>query len=86
MRERGDCDCLHEPFMYYYYIGHGNKEMPHFNADESRPTEFKTILEDLNKRFQKQAVFAKDMAYYVYPRITEFPEIAKEATHLFLNT
>ena len=29
MRERGDFDCLHEPFMYHYYIG----EKP----EESRP-------------------------------------------------
>ena len=28
MRERGDLDCLHEPFMYYYYVGLGKRELP----------------------------------------------------------
>ena len=33
MRERGDCQCFHEPFMYYYYVHCGERQFPHFDVD-----------------------------------------------------
>ncbi len=35
MRERGDFDCLHEPFLHYYYLQKTRKSLRHFN-DEQR--------------------------------------------------
>lgn len=40
MRERGDFECLHEPFLYYYYEHLGKKSLPHFDADANHPREF----------------------------------------------
>ena len=32
MRERGDLDCAHEPFMYDYYVHRKRRVMPHFDV------------------------------------------------------
>ena len=84
MRERGDLDCLHEPFMYYYYVGLGKKILPHANLDIGRPTDFEDIVEDMLGRAEASAVFFKDMGYYVLPEIYEHPDLASRFTHLLL--
>lgn len=84
MRERGDCQCMHEPFMYYYYIHLGKKKMPHFKVEQNRPTDFDDIVSMLFAAAQSCAVFSKDMAYYVLPEIQRHPELAHELKHVFL--
>ncbi len=38
MRERGDLDCAHEPFIYDYYVHRKIRVMPHFDVQEGHPT------------------------------------------------
>ncbi len=84
MRERGDCHCMHEPFMYYYYVHLGKKEMPHFKVERNRPTGFDDIVNMLFEAAEKSVVFSKDMAYYVLPEIHRHPELAHTLNHVFL--
>lgn len=71
MRERGDLDCLHEPFMYDYYVHRQRREMPHFEAQEDHPTRYEDIRDMLLARAEAGPVFFKDMSYYVMPHILE---------------
>jgi hypothetical protein len=84
MRERGDCHCLHEPFLYYYYLHLGRKQFPHFDADPDRPTGFMDIVAMMRRQSEAGTVFAKDMAYYVLPEIFDHPELASAFHHAFL--
>ena len=43
MRARGDLDCLHEPFMYDYYINRSTRQMPHFDAMDEHPKSYEAI-------------------------------------------
>lgn len=84
MRERGDCQCMHEPFMYYYYVHLARKTMPHFEAEEDRPSDFDAIVEQMFEAARHTPVFSKDMAYYVLPEIYRHPDLAHELEHVFL--
>lgn len=84
MRERGDLDCLHEPFMYYYYLGLDKKVFPHSRLDPARPTGFDDIVSDLYRRAAASPVFFKDMGFYVVPEIFRHPELAGDIRHLIL--
>ena len=84
MRERGDLDCLHEPFMYYYYLGLGRRELPHADLEDGRLTAFDDIVSDLRRRRAEKPVFFKDMGYYVVPRIFEQPALATTMDHVIL--
>ena len=61
MRERGDLECLHEPFMYFYYVERRVREMPHFDVDPAQPTTYESIREHLLEKTERQAVFIKDI-------------------------
>ena len=84
MRERGDCTCFHEAFMYYYYVHLAKREFPFFDVEQNRPREFGDIIEMMQTASAKGPVFAKEMAYYVIPEITQHPDLASEFSHLFL--
>jgi hypothetical protein len=84
MRERGDLDCAHEPFMYHYYIHRRVREMPHFTPDPGHPISYQEIRDMLLERAERQAVFFKDMAYYVMPHILEDTAFCGRLTHCFL--
>ena len=84
MRERGDCECHHEPFMYDYYVHRAIRSMPHFDPDDSRCKSYDEICEDLASNSQQRTVFFKDMSYYVVPRLFENPDFALRITNLFL--
>lgn len=84
MRERGDFHCMHEPFMYYYYVHLGKKRLPHFEIEAGRPSDFNDILTMLFESAQKSPVFSKDMAYYVLPEIYQYPALANNLSHFFL--
>ena len=84
MRERGDLDCAHEPFMYDYYVHRKIRVMPHFDVQEGYPTRYEDIRDMLLSRASTRPVFFKDMAYYVLPRILEDEEFLNRLTHGFL--
>lgn len=84
MRERGDLDCLHEPFMYYYYIERQVRAMPYFDVDASQPVNYQDIAQALYDRAQNSPVFFKDMSYYVIPEILNDEALLIRLTHSFL--
>ena len=84
MRERGDLDCAHEPFMYDYYLHRKVREMPHFDPEEGHPLDYDSIRDDLLDRAKAGPVFFKDMAYYVVPRLLSDDAFRDRLTHAFL--
>ncbi len=84
MRERGDLNCFHEPFIYYYYLCLGVKSLPHFDIDTTQPSNFGEIVEHLKKHATTNPIFFKDMSYYVVPEIFQHNELSKLITHMFL--
>ncbi len=84
MRERGDFDCLHEPFLHYYYIERSEKGLPHFDSEQEHPTSYAATRDLILQRARQSPVFAKDMSYYVIPEILEDDEFCRCARHCFL--
>ncbi|WP_127115356.1 hypothetical protein [Shimia sediminis] len=84
MRERGDLDCAHEPFMYDYYVHRKVREMPHFDVDPTHPQDYAGIRDMLLRRADKAPVFFKDMSYYVMPHVLEDTSFSDRLIHAFL--
>ncbi|MDQ2067628.1 hypothetical protein Q9295_14715 [Xinfangfangia sp. CPCC 101601] len=84
MRERGDLDCAHEPFMYDYYVHRGIRVMPHFDVRPDHPVAYQAIRDHLLERSEKGPVFFKDMSYYVMPHILEDAAFAGRLVNSFL--
>jgi hypothetical protein len=84
MCERGDLDCLHEPFMYDYYVHRRAGHMPHFDLQPDHPVRYQDIRTMLLERAGAGPVFVKDMAYYVTPHLMEDAEFRDRLTHAFL--
>lgn len=84
MRARGDFDCLHEPFMYDYYINRSKRQMPHFDAMDAHPKSYDAIRAMILEKAEKGPVFLKDMSYYVMPHIAEDQAFFARITHSFL--
>ena len=84
MRERGDLDCAHEPFMYDYYVARRVRVMPLFEVEPDRPADYEAIRDHLLARAEVGPVFFKDMSYYVVPRIFDDPDFAGRLTNAFL--
>lgn len=84
MRERGDCSCFHEPFMYDYYIHRGVRAMPHFDVEPDRPVAYAEIRNHLLEAAESATVFIKDMSYYVVPALFDDTAFAQRLTHAFL--
>ncbi len=84
MRERGDLDCAHEPFMYDYYVNRQTRQMPHFDVQDNHPVDYASIRDMLLQRADKRTVFFKDMSYYVMPHILEDTEFQDRLVNCFL--
>lgn len=84
MRERGDFDCLHEPFLHYYYLERTGKGLPHFDTEDDHPTSYADTRDLILERAESMPVFAKDMSYYVMPEILEDAEFCRRIRHCFL--
>lgn len=84
MRERGDLTCLHEPFMYHYYIGEGRGAFPGFVVDPAHATEYAAIRDMLVAKAEHGPVCFKDMPYYVMPQIADDSAFMARLTHAFL--
>jgi hypothetical protein len=84
MRERGDFDCLHEPFLRYYYLRRTGKPLPHFDDAQDHPCSYEETREMILERAAKAPVFAKDMSYYVMPEILRDEAFCRRLRHCFL--
>ena len=85
MRERGDLECLHEPFLYYYYVHSNQRKFAHFDEDRHpHPLDFEDIIAHLRQKARTRPVFFKDMGYYVLPTIYQYAAFARQLRHLFL--
>jgi hypothetical protein len=84
MRARGDLDCLHEPFMYDYYVNRSTRQMPHFDAMDEHPKNYDAIRDMILARADDGPVFFKDMSYYVVPHLLADETFLNRVTHSFL--
>lgn len=84
MRARGDLDCLHEPFMYDYYVNRSTRQMPHFDAMDEHPKSYEAIRDMILARAERGPVFFKDMSYYVMPHMLADTAFFARVTHSFL--
>ncbi|MEM6579170.1 MAG: hypothetical protein AAF678_11815 [Pseudomonadota bacterium] len=84
MRERGDLDVLHEPFMYHHYLTRADGLFADFQPEPGHPTRYEDIRQMILTRSQVQPVFFKDMAYYVDADLPRDPDFAGAMTHAFL--
>ena len=84
MRERGDLNCFHEPYMYYYYVERAVRVMPLFDVDPEKPKSYEAIRDMLLEAGEAGPVFFKDMSYYVLPRLLDDRDFAERLTHTFL--
>ncbi len=84
MRARGDLSCLHEPFMYDYYINRSTRQMPHFDAMDDHPRSYDAIRDMILARAEQGPVFFKDMSYYVVPHMLADESFLDRVTHSFL--
>lgn len=84
MRERGDLDCAHEPFMYDYYVHRKAGTMPLFDVQSDQPTAYADIRDMLLNRAASGPVFFKDMSYYILPYLADDVEFAARLTNVFL--
>ncbi|MEY8839746.1 hypothetical protein AB9K41_12030 [Cribrihabitans sp. XS_ASV171] len=84
MRERGDLDCLHEPFMYDYYVHRKVREVPGFDVQPDHPQDYEAIRDMILERAEAGPVFFKDMSYYVVPRILQDAGFLDRLSNMFL--
>jgi len=84
MRARGDFECLHEPFMYHYYLNQQHREMPYFEPKQDHPVTYSGVRDMIFAKAKKSAVFFKDMAYYIDSDIITDALFCKSVTHCFL--
>ena len=84
MRERGDLHCLHEPFMYHYYINLKLRKMPFFEPKAGHPVKYQEVRQMILQKALTSPVFFKDMAYYIDADIVDDIEFNNVLTHCFL--
>ncbi len=84
MRERGDFECLHEPFLHYYYLDKTGKALPHFASEAGHPTSYAATREWILECAEAGPVFAKDMSYYVMPELLDDVDFCRRVRHCFL--
>ncbi len=83
MRQRGDLDCLHEPFGEAWYQGE-DPLWPRFKpGDKTTPgLTIESVWEDIKRRARKGPVFIKDFPHYLSHMWT--PEFLANFSHAFL--
>ena len=84
MRERGNLNCLHEPFMYHYYLNQRHRDMPYFEPKQDHPVTYEGVRDMIMAKAQSSPVFFKDMAYYINSDIIADSKFCKSVTHCFL--
>ena len=83
MRQRGDLDCLHEPFGEAWYQGDAPL-WPRFQpGDKTTPgLTLQSVWADIRARAERGPVFLKDFPHYISHLWT--PEFLGQFTHAFL--
>ena len=83
MRQRGDLDCLHEPFGEAWYQGE-DPFWPRFvPGDKTTPgLTIESVWDDIRRRAEAGPVFLKDFPHYVNHMWT--PDWLSNFTHAFL--
>jgi len=84
MRERGDLNVLHEPFMYEYYLNQGSRVFADFTPEPGHPTRYADIRDMIMAAARKGPVFFKDMAYYVSETLPGDAKFRDGVQHAFL--
>ena len=84
MRERGDLEVFHEPFMYHYYLTRTARRFPDFEPAPDHPTTYEDIRSMILRHADRSPVFFKDMAYYVERELPQDQAFAARMTHAFL--
>ena len=87
-RERGDCQCHHEPFMYYYYLEKKGKLYPGFDPEANRPSDLDAIAEMVTTQLASaddhKHIFFKDMSYYIIDHLIHLEEMMSNLISIFL--
>ncbi len=83
MRQRGDLDCLHEPFGEAWYQGE-DPLWPRFREGDkvTRGLTLDTVWADIQSRAEQDPVFLKDFPHYINHMWT--PGFLGHFTHAFL--
>ena len=83
MRQRGDMDCLHEPFGEAWYQGE-DPLWPRFrDGDKTTPgLTLESVWQDIQSRAAQRPVFLKDFPHYINHMWT--PAFLSQMTHAFL--
>ena len=83
MRQRGDLQCLHEPFGEAWYQGE-DPLWPRFTEGEKTTPglTIESVWDDLQAQAEKGPVFIKDFPHYINHMVT--PEFLSKFTHAFL--
>lgn len=84
MRERGDLHCLHEPFMYHYYINQQHRQMPFFEPQQDHPVSYPQVRDHILEKAEQAPVFFKDMSYYITAELQADTAFSRRLTHCFL--
>ena len=83
MRQRGDLDCLHEPFGEAWYQGEAPLWQRFKAGDKTTPgLTLESTWKDIKKRAEKGPVFIKDFPHYISHMWDE--EFLSHFTHAFL--
>ncbi|MBT5571149.1 MAG: sulfotransferase family protein [Alphaproteobacteria bacterium] len=83
MRQRGDLDCLHEPFGEAWYQGE-DPFWPRYKDGEktTKGLSIKSVWDDIQTRAKNGPVFLKDFPHYINHMWT--PDFLSNFTHAFL--
>ncbi|WP_282610682.1 hypothetical protein [Pelagibius sp. Alg239-R121] len=84
MRERGDCEVFHEPFLADYYLHRSVRPLPMLDEEKTAPMDYNDVRSMLLEAADAGPVFFKDMSYYVVPRIFEDEAFAHRLCNVFL--
>ena len=84
MRERGDLQVLHEPFMYHHYLTGTDRLFPDFTPEPGHPKTYEDIRAMILGASEGGAVFFKNMAYYVAEVLAQDEAFARAMSHAFL--
>lgn len=83
MRQRGDLDCLHEPFGEAWYQGEAPLWQRYKPGDKTTPgLTLESTWQDIQQRARKGPVFIKDFPHYINHLWDE--EFLSRFTHAFL--
>lgn len=83
MRQRGDMDCLHEPFGEAWYQGEDPFWPRYREGGKTTPgLTLASVWEDIQTRARRGPVFLKDFPHYINHMWT--PEFLAQFTHAFL--